>query len=182
MNIVVRTYEGQTYTRPDTSWNRKSEDWYVPEFVEGVSFTPVLYAHISRPGKSILPRFAQRYYNATGMGLLLYSEPISGCAGIAASACLDGTSLLPELSAEATSAPAELLLEGKRIFEFPSQGTDTVNEALSAATGSCLIRRGDLFCLELSPIQSLCSRDIGKAGVILSSRGQVILDFKLIFS
>ena len=31
MNIIVKTFSGHCLVRPDTSWERKSDDFYLPE-------------------------------------------------------------------------------------------------------------------------------------------------------
>ena len=185
MNILIQTAEGQIYTRPDTSWERKGGDYFVPEFPDGFSWSPVLFAHISRPGKSILPRFAGRYYDGVGFGLLLYAEPISGAAGLASSACLDHSSFLPETLFGTGSLQGnvfEVEMDGAPIFKTGMFNTEMVDEAMAAATRSCLVRRGDLLCMELAPIAHLCSREEGTRRIRAAFAGSAVLDFKLIYS
>ena len=184
MNILVQTIDGQIYTRPDTSWERKSGDYYAPESVEGFSWTPVCFVHISRPGKSILPRFAGRYYDSIGFGILLYSEPVCGTAGLAASACLDHTSFLPEATFCCGCLQGnvfEITLDGAPLFKSASLTTAMADNALATATKSCLVRRGDLLCMELAPLSHLCLREGGTKTIHASFAGTTILDFKLFF-
>ena len=53
MNIVVFSSDSNVFVRPDTTWERDNEDLYVPEFINTLSWTPVLFARISKPGRSI---------------------------------------------------------------------------------------------------------------------------------
>lgn len=195
MNILVRTSDGLVYARPDTSWNRRSEDYYVPEKFNSIGFAPVVYAHVSHAGKSIRERFAPRYYDALGYGLLLYLHPVSGAAAFAASSCLDGTSLLPELvlpqegafrplpegnfsvSMEKAAGPTRNLL-----FDFPSIAEECIHRSIAEASSSCLLRRGDLVCSELSPEKEICRREDSPCRISLSSDNEKLVDFNIIFA
>lgn len=183
MNILVRTADGSVYTRPDTSWNRKSDDFFVPDCVDGLSWAPVLFIRLSRPGKCIGTGFAPRYYDGANFGVLLYAEPMlaSGPAGFAASACFDHSSLLSETLLETaviTGKSFAVCKDGKPVFESAACDISVMNGALSAASASCLVRRGDLLCLELAPLQHLCSRTDGT--VRLSSGA--LLDLRIVFA
>ncbi|MGI6313839.1 MAG: hypothetical protein ACOXZI_05890 [Candidatus Cryptobacteroides sp.] len=190
MNILVCTADSLVYARPDSSWNRKSEDFYAPDFIDYLSFTPVLYAHISHAGKCIGESFAPRYYDAVGYGMLLYAQPFKGLASFAASACLDGTSFLPELSLESSIHQGFLSIkrymadkaEAETLFRFPEREPDAIHKAIAAATRSCLVRRGDLICLELTPLLPLCSRKDEPCRIELSSESKIIQSFKIIFA
>ena len=97
MNIIVRTASGKYIVRPDTTWEKDNEDLYLPEFVDGVSYTPVLFARICKPGRSIGRNFAARYYDSVNYGILLYpADHIDdGPECFAESLTLDHTSFLP---------------------------------------------------------------------------------------
>ena len=97
MNIIVKTFGGNVIVRPDTTWEKDNEDIYPQDFIETLSFTPVLFARISKPGKSVGLRFASRYYDSANYGLLLYPENLL-CGGeedFACASCIDHTSFLP---------------------------------------------------------------------------------------
>ena len=97
MNIIVRTAEGKYIVRPDTTWERDNEDIYIPEFVNRITWTPVLFARVSKPGRSVGEEFAERYYDGIGYGVLLYPEDMCDGSetGFACASCLDHTSFLP---------------------------------------------------------------------------------------
>ena len=96
MNIVVFSSDSNVFVRPDTTWERDNEDLYVPEFINTLSWTPVLFARISKPGRSISSKFASRYYDGIGYGVLLYPEDLisKGPEGFASACCVDHTSFL----------------------------------------------------------------------------------------
>ena len=146
MNIIVRTYGGNIIVRPDTTWSRNNDDYYVPEFVDSISWSPVLCIRISRLGKHIAEKFAPRYYDGAGKGILLYpenlidgSEESFACASI-----LDRTSciVLPE------GDPSELTTGEKALAD----------STLAQASRLCRVRAGDILAIELAPREPLCSR------------------------
>ena len=73
MNIIVKPYGSSTcYCRPDTTWERENKDFYSPECVNEIYWTPVVFARISKAGKCVGSKFVGRYYDAVGCGMLLY--------------------------------------------------------------------------------------------------------------
>ena len=63
MNIIVRTFGGKTVARSDTTWDRKSEDFFPPESVQSLSCVPILTGRVSKTGKCVSGRFAGRYFD-----------------------------------------------------------------------------------------------------------------------
>ena len=58
MNITVKIFGTDSYIcRPDTTWERENRDFYPPEFVGGIYYTPVIFARISKAGKFIGSKF-----------------------------------------------------------------------------------------------------------------------------
>ena len=73
MNIIVKPYGSDLcYCRPDTTWERENKDFYSPECVNEIYWTPVVFARISKAGKCVGSKFVGRYYDAVGCGLLMY--------------------------------------------------------------------------------------------------------------
>ena len=92
MNIIINPYETQEcYCRPDTTWERENRDFYAPDCVHELFWTPVIFARISKAGKAIGKKFAGRYYDSFGFGMLMYT----GQGQIAFTSCADHTSILP---------------------------------------------------------------------------------------
>ena len=173
----------------DNSWNRKSEDFYAPGFIDYLSFTPVLYAHISHAGNA-LGKVSPPLLRCHRLWHAALCAALKGLASFAASACLDGTSFLPELSVESSIHQGFLSIkrymtdkaEAETLFRFPEREPDAIHKAIAAATRSCLVRRGDLICLELTPLLPLCSRKDKPCRIELSSESKIIQSFKIIFA
>lgn len=73
MNIIVKPYGSSIcYCRPDTTWERENKDFYSPECVNEIHWTPVVFARISKAGKCVGKKFVERYYDGVGCGMLMY--------------------------------------------------------------------------------------------------------------
>ena len=73
MNIIVKPYGSNLcYCRPDTTWERENKDFYSPECVNDIYWTPVVFARVSKAGKCVGKKFVERYYDGVGCGMLLY--------------------------------------------------------------------------------------------------------------
>lgn len=187
MNIVVKTAAGKYIVRPDTTWERDNEDVYLPEFVDEVSYSPVLFARISKPGRSVGEEFAERYYDGIGYGVLLYPENmIDGTAeGFACASCLDHTSFLPfpvynKITLGREGNVFELKADGKSIFSCNSGDAGMIRKAIAEATRYIYIRTGDILAIELDSRKHLCSRQDKPLQLYGSYCDNFALDFKII--
>ena len=99
MNITVKIFGTDSYIcRPDTTWERENRDFYPPEFVGGIYYTPVIFARISKAGKFIGSKFVSRYYDGLNFGILMYPEEMLGSRtpeSIGFASLLDHSSVLP---------------------------------------------------------------------------------------
>lgn len=189
MNIVVKTASGHFIVRPDTTWERDCEDFYPPEFVEDITMVPVLFARISKPGRSIGKKFASRYYDALGYGILLYPENLVDAQApesFAAASCLDHTSFIcipQDAAASLQDAGREfsISVNAHAALSTGKLSSETIEQAIADATRSIYVRTGDLIAIELSPRQPLCSRKDGKARITATLDDQQTLDFNIIF-
>ncbi len=120
MNLVVVRPDGSIYARPDTTLVRGARDFYLPDDLSWVEVRPCRWIRILKSAKAVQERFAQRYYDAVGSGLLLYG---------------DGTDALLDASTY--------------IFDdaVPAVMSD-FGAALSAVTAHLLLHQGDLLILE----------------------------------
>ena len=165
MIIIVSTREGKIITRPETSWERNGTDFYPQEFIEAVACVPVVYARISKSGRSVVGKFAKRYYDCFGYGLLLYPENLldGSPESIACASCIDHSSYLagPLFDREEASGPGKRFIlkkDGGTVFEFGEAVEGMIEEALAEATARIHVRTGDLLAIELSAPLHLCSR------------------------
>lgn len=187
MNILVETYGKEYIVRPDTTWERDNEDFFVPEFIDALSYTPVLFARICKPGRSVGRNFASRYYDGVGYGILLYPENmISGEAGIAKASCIDHTSFLPFPVYNKLTLGQEdncfcILKDGGSIFETNCGNAGMIEDAIAAATRFIYIRTGDLIAIELGARKPLCSRSEGETSIRATFCDNETIGFKILF-
>ena len=74
MNIIVVRSDGSFYTRPDTTLERDPKDFYLPDDLSEVTARSCTYIKIIKAGKAVPGRFATRYFDAVGRGVLLYCD------------------------------------------------------------------------------------------------------------
>lgn len=172
MNIIVKTFGGNVIVRPDTTWENDNEDIYPQDFIETLSFTPVLFARISKPGKSVGLRFTSRYYDSANYGLLLYPENLlrGGEEDFACASCIDHTSFLPAPLYQkcvfgTTGNEFILSKDGKEIFRTSTEGLAKIEEAIEEATRKIYIRTGDLIAIELDSRKMLYDRAEGVVNI-----------------
>lgn len=164
MNIIIQPYGSDScYCRPDTTWERENRDFYSPECVEDIYWTPVMFARISKAGKCIGSRFAARYYDAVGFGVLLYI----GKGDVAFTSCADRTSLLPmplfnPSVLEGEYNVYETFRNGQSILKYNSSGKiGIIEDSICKASALTSLRIGDIVASEIAPMQILASRADG---------------------
>lgn len=175
MNIVVKTASGKCIVRPDTTWERDNEDFFPPEFVDRLSWSPVLFARVSKPGRSVGEKFAGRYYDEFGYGVLLYPEDLADGSeeGYSCASCLDHTSFLPypTFSKKLMEQKPEFRLfagrdgEKELLFESNAATDELIRRAIAEVTRYIYIRIGDLIAVELQSRKNLCSRSDAEISV-----------------
>jgi len=187
MNIIVKTSSGHITVRPDTTWEKDNEDFYPPEFVDELTYSPVLFARVLKPGRSIGRKFASRYYDSVGYGVLLYPENmLDGTPESYAQAiCLDHTSFLPAPTFPQQRLEEDgqflLFLNEQKLFTFDHPSLNMIEDVLVQATRLLYIRTGDLIAIELTARKPLTTR-IDSSTRLTGTFGQgKILDFQIIF-
>ena len=173
--------------RPDTTWEKDNEDFYPPEFVDELTYSPVLFARILKPGRSVGRKFASRYYDSVGFGVLLYPENmLDGTPeGYAQAICLDHTSFLPTPMFQ----PQRLEEDGRfslfrnevELFTFDHPSLDMIEDTLVEATKLLYIRTGDLIAIELAPRKPLTIRPDVSSHITGTFDNNEIIDFQIIF-
>ena len=182
MNIIVKPYGSELcYCRPDTTWERENKDFYSPECIEDLFWTPVLFAKVNKAGKCIGKKFVSRYYDAVGCGLLLYTGQ-----DMAFSSCADHTSLLPS----PTSDPSTLenwncsfavYRDGEDIFSSTDLNKEELEATICSASKLTSLRIGDFVAIELAPMQILARREDGKQELTAVLSGNEIINIKILF-
>ena len=198
MNIIVKPYGSDLcYCRPDTTWERENKDFYSPECVNEIYWTPVVFARVSKDGKCVGRKFVERYYDAVGCGVLLYcgtsTTSFDGSAGVRSlSEVVDRSSILPHPLFQ------PVVLEDEKEFmvscQHDAQGDaalshniilsgakDLLEEALCNASQLTSLRIGDFVAVELKDLQKLAAREEGDIAVKGEFCEKEIFGFNIIF-
>lgn len=179
MNIVIKPYgRDLCYCRPDTTWEKESRDFYVPEGVERLLWTPVVFARVCKAGKCISGKFVTRYYDSFGIGALLYCNDDE----LAFSSCADHTSILPmPLYDPVVLDNTENLWRAGDCTGNLEGVRERLENALCEASRRVSLRIGDLVAVELEPMKILAERTDGQIGFKGEFCENVLFDFKVIF-
>ncbi|MCM1177718.1 MAG: hypothetical protein NC308_09725 [Clostridium sp.] len=168
MNIIVDTYGGGICCRPDTTWERENKDLYSPDFIGGYMYTPVLFARIARAGKCIGEKFAERYYNSVGYGMLLYPVELleNNGGNLAWASCMDHTSILPfpmynRITLESSENVYRINCNGEEIYSTSCGSAEMIGQAISKASCYVSMRIGDIVAIELENLRMLPSTHPG---------------------
>ena len=178
MNIIVKPKGSDLcYCRPDTTWERENKDFYVPDCVSVLYWTPVLFARVSKTGKCINPKFVTRYYDAFNFGFLMYT----GEGEVAFTSCADHTSILPApLPISELEGECKVSLGGGEIFSAAADAS-LLEEALCKASQMTSVRIGDYVAVELDSIKPLASRSNGETEISATFSDKNLYAFKIIF-
>lgn len=189
MNILVKPYGSDMFhCRPDTTWERENKDFFSPECVNEIYWTPVVFARVCKAGKCVGSKFVERYYDAVGCGLLMYC---SGQAIRQLSHIVDKTSILPhplfqpvvledekeftvstKVAGTGSNAEASVILSGaKHLLE----------DALCKASELTSLRIGDFIAVEMAAPAALARREDGGGAVKGTFCDNEIFDFRIIF-
>lgn len=138
MNVIVIRSDGSWYVRPDTSIERESDGFYLPDEFSSVEAFNCIWIRVIKAGKAVNPKFAGRYFDSFGKGVVIYCRKDDG------SLCpfVDGSTIIRQenrpldcLAAEA----AEVAISAGNIAE-----------AVCSISKLTSIRIGDLFLFEAS--------------------------------
>lgn len=183
MNILVLNYGASVCNfRPDTTLEKFSRDYYVPEGMDRIAFAPVAFAEIVKTGKAVSEKFASRYLGKKSFGLLLYDGTIldrGDMFSYAEASCLDRSSVLtwplPDNIEDFT-----LEAGGKELFKFNGNPLAILEDAAAKASARTFFRTGDVICAELSPISTLCFREDRDKTVTGRSGNEILFEFNII--
>jgi len=157
MNIVVVPFcSDGYYCRPDTTLEKEPKDYYLPDVVTELSAAPVIFIKITKAGKSIGEKFAGRYYDSFGAGLLLYAENIlltETPTAFSEATSLDSSSYLPsdvKPIAAITHFACKLQINGIDAVDMSVDDTiiPYINEFISLISSRTSLRIGDIIAFE----------------------------------
>ena len=179
MNIIVKPYGSDLcYCRPDTTWERENKDFYSPECVKEIYWTPVVFARISKAGKCVGKKFVERYYDGIGCGMLMY------CGN---STVVDKSSILPHPLFQPVVFEDEkkFVVNVSPINQYSSVilsgAKDLLEEAICNTSQLTSLRIGDFVAVELRELQKLASKEDGTVAVKGEFCEKEIFSFNIIF-
>ena len=184
MNILVHTCQGRCIARPDSTLNKNGDDFYVPDAVRDLLYTPVVFARTGRSAKAVEEKFAQRYLDAVGFGLLLYPVGESG-PSLAEDSVWDHSSLLPlplynKMTFEGEDNVFRILRDEKEIFSCPMKGIEEkIISALVSCTAKTYARTGDYVVAELAPAAAICAPKTAICHIIAQFCGNEVMNFEI---
>lgn len=167
MNIAVKIYGGGVCSRPDTTWERENKDFYSPDFIDSYLYTPVLFVKICKAGRSVSSRFASRYYDSAGFGILLYPGNILKENNLACASCIDHTSILPPAVGdksilESSDAEFSIFKNGVKIHSVSGCPIQLIDNSIEEITRYMSVRIGDIVAIELDAPAMLIAPDDGE--------------------
>lgn len=130
MNITVVRQDGSFTTRPDTTLERESADFYLPDGFDAVRVRPCTFIRIIKAGKALSTKFAGRYFDSYGRGWLLECLTTDG----EAVDLVDGSTFLPQ--------------EMQPAAELPEETMDSIKDALCRISRLISVRIGDIVAFE----------------------------------
>lgn len=173
MNIIVKPYGSDMFhCRPDTTWERENRDFFSPECVNEICWTPVVFARVCKAGKCVGNKFVERYYDAVGCGMLMYCNT---------SGIVDRTSILPHPMYN------PVVLDDEKVFTVSGESVilsgakELLEEALCKASELTSLRIGDFIAVEMAAPAVLARREDGEVAVKGSFCDNKLFDFKIIF-
>ena len=139
MNLVVVRPDGTIYARPDTTLVRGARDFYLPDDFSFVDARPCRWIRILKSAKAVQERFAQRYYDAIGTGLLLYGDGTDPLLDAS-------TYIFDDAAPTGSEHPAVGTIAGES-SSLPDVSSP-FSAALANVTRHLLLHQGDLLILE----------------------------------
>ena len=161
MNIITVKPEGSFCFRPDSTLNHKFADYYCPDAVASLQVIPVIYTRVTKAGKCVAERFAQRYFDSFAFGCLINDTTDGVSTAMATS--LDATSVLGM-----DFRPVDLLSQSSFALEVNGQtvfcmtgvpDVDQFAKAVAAVTARSMLRLGDIIALELCDAKAIARGD-----------------------
>ncbi len=162
MNIIVATQkEDAFYCKPDSTLIRSIDKYFIPDYIENLTIAPIIYFKSRRAGRGISERFANRFIETFGYGVMIYPTLKSEFGNHKESMenALDNTTIIPLKSTPIEDyddnsnycPPLIIKINGVTKFEKlhnPNMGD--VLKRFSSISSLCSIRIGDFVLFELS--------------------------------
>jgi hypothetical protein len=164
MNIVVFSVNNSGfYFKTDNTLVKGSKDFFVPDIVERLYVSPSFVAKINKSAKCVSSNYAERYYNETGVGCVLYPLNLIESSSLLTSGIalsLDYSAYTSENFMDKHKLSGDIVFKfGGNQFDFPTGAGDDilrkVNLAIERITRYCTLKSGDLIFIELGKMNEI---------------------------
>lgn len=191
MNIIVKPHGcNLSCCRPDTTWERENKDFYSPDCINEIWWTPVIFARVCKAGKCVGKKFVERYYDGIGCGVLLYGSTDQ-------TQMAEKPTLMPYID-KSSILPAPLynpvVMEEEKILEIKIERDGNLDkhtialkdvktildETICRTSELISLRIGDFVAVELTSPDSLCRRTDTETRMTGKFCDNEIFDFKII--
>lgn len=178
MNFVILRSDGIVSSRLDTTINRQSVDFYVPDSVELLTWAPTFFVRLGKSGKAIAPQFASRYAEALSFGVLLYPDSGEVC---------DYSTLVPMPLYSMHTLLGDgnrfcVKLDTEEVYSIAVEEIrDSVGEILAGCSANTAIRIGDYAAQELLPPSPMPRPESGKIHLETYYCGNLTADIQIKF-
>ena len=148
------------YLKPDSSMLVNRKPFFLPDFAQEMVACPCIVLRISRLGKNIAPRFADRYFTEAAAGYNLKSAASAMSDTVAQRSVIE-TYAFDYTAVVGEFRPTESLADEKFVFEArigeelirrnELTATDmicTAGEALNSLSRYVTVRMGDMVCVD----------------------------------
>jgi len=135
MNLLVFKSDSTYCVRPDTTLERESAEFYIPDGCREVEVRKCIWSRITKAGKAVGEKFIPRYIDSCGEGYLLY------CNG---SPWVDGSSIIKPDTRPLDEASSAIL--GNALIEITRRTSVRIGDLLMVETSEpVILRPGDSF-------------------------------------
>ena len=174
----------------DPTWERENKDFYSPDCINEIWWTPVIFARVCKAGKCVGKKFVERYYDGIGCGVLLYGSTDQ-------TQMAEKPTLMPYID-KSSILPAPLynpvVMEEEKILEIEIERDGNLDkhtialkdvktildETICRTSELISLRIGDFVAVELTSPDSLCRRTDTETRMTGKFCDNEIFDFKII--
>ena len=159
MNIITIPYGGELhYIRPDISYNKDSNDYFCPDYIEELAAVPFVYVRIDKAAKAVQARFAPRYYTAAGYGirliatsLLKQNNPVSWWLANCPDLCTYMSKAVDLSRLNEVTGAVKVYAGQNEYLAGPYTFLEKINRSIAAVSAYSSLKTGDFITLDLLP-------------------------------
>lgn len=142
------------YFLPDSSLTNAGKPFFIPEFAQLIEAHPVHIVKVSRLGKTVAPRFSDRYFEEAAVGIHFTAPHLKAqLLGMGLSAdrsrAFDRSLILSSFRPKSffrDKVPVVMTKNGETVFEWaPDLSEDGIGSVFSAVSAENTLKMGDMI-------------------------------------